>query len=161
MRLVWCFFFSPLSSDRVKEPCQPLFFSALAKIPMGWLWIKFDSFVCMEERSGLRQAIFNRMNLRIIIITSGYKREAQASLAISVRQGFNEGSQPRKYFGAQLSALHDSQSQSTIRPDPLIIWLPRVDWRVCGLFAHSQVNLMIRFHFFRLMCEKKTKQTER
>jgi hypothetical protein len=25
MRLVWCFFFSPLSSDRVKEPFQPLF----------------------------------------------------------------------------------------------------------------------------------------
>src|SRR6266446_3688867 len=25
MRLVWSFFFSPLSSDKVKEPCQPLF----------------------------------------------------------------------------------------------------------------------------------------
>src|SRR5215471_1370974 len=40
MRLVWCIFFSPLSSDRVKEPCQPLFFCALTKIPMGWLWNK-------------------------------------------------------------------------------------------------------------------------
>ena len=25
MRLVWYFFFSPLLSGRVKEPCQPLF----------------------------------------------------------------------------------------------------------------------------------------
>src|SRR4029077_5590911 len=32
------FLFSPLSSDKVKEPCQPLFF-ALTEIPMGWLWI--------------------------------------------------------------------------------------------------------------------------
>jgi hypothetical protein len=37
MRLVWCIFFSPLSSDRVKEPCQPLFFRGLIKIPMAWL----------------------------------------------------------------------------------------------------------------------------
>jgi hypothetical protein len=32
MRLAWYFFFSPLLSGRVKEPCQPLFFL---------LWPKF------------------------------------------------------------------------------------------------------------------------
>jgi hypothetical protein len=57
-------------------------------------------------------------------------------------------------------AYSDSQSQSTIRPDPLIIWLPRVDWRVCGLFARSQVNLMIRLHLIRLMRENTTNQTK-
>src|SRR4029077_7675651 len=36
MRLVWCFFLSPLPSGRVKDPCQPLFFCSLAKTPMRW-----------------------------------------------------------------------------------------------------------------------------
>jgi hypothetical protein len=62
---------------------------------------------------------------------------------------------------SQLCALHDSQSQSTIRPEPLIIWLPRVDWRVCGLFSRSQVNLMIRLYLIRLMRENTAKQTKR
>jgi hypothetical protein len=31
------FLFSPLSSDKVKEPCQPLVFRVSTDIPMGWL----------------------------------------------------------------------------------------------------------------------------
>jgi hypothetical protein len=32
---VWCFFFSPLSSDRVKEPFQPLFFLCFNQVSYG------------------------------------------------------------------------------------------------------------------------------